>query len=59
VLQIVLVLALLLELSIQPAFIEVHEFLQWLVLLVTIASGADYCRVWMAQFIRQRREQAQ
>jgi cardiolipin synthase len=59
VLQIVLVLALLLELSIQPAFIEVHEFLQWLVLLVTIASGADYCRVWVAKFISQRREQAQ
>ena len=59
VLQIVLVLALLLELSIQPAFTEAHGFLQWLVLLVTLASGADYCRIWVAKLIRQRRDQAQ
>ncbi|SDU14756.1 cardiolipin synthase [Pseudomonas pohangensis] len=55
-LQIVLVLALLLELSIQPAFVEVHGVLEWLVLLVTLASGADYCRVWLGKFISARRE---
>ena len=55
-LQIVLVLALLLESSIQPAFIEVHEFMQWLVLLVTVASGADYCRVWLGKFMSERRK---
>jgi cardiolipin synthase len=56
-LQIVLVLALLLELSIQPAFVEVRAVLVWLVLLATLASGADYCRVWSGQFISTRREQ--
>jgi cardiolipin synthase len=55
-LQIVLVLALLLELSIQPAFVEVHGMLEWLVLLVTVASGADYCRVWLGKFISTRAE---
>lgn len=55
VLQIVLVLALLLELSIQPAFSQVREALQWLVLLLTIGSGADYCRVWVSRFNQQRR----
>lgn len=54
-LQIVLVLALLLELSIQPQFVEVNGVLQWLVLLVTLASGADYCRVWLGKFISERR----
>lgn len=56
VLQIVLVLALLLELSIQPAFVEVHGLLIWLVLLVTLASGADYCRVWLSKFNSERRK---
>ena len=55
-LQIVLVLALLLERSIQPAFVEVHRMLEWLVLLVTLASGTDYCRVWLGKFISTRRE---
>ena len=55
-LQIVLVLALLLELSIQPAFVEVHRMLEWLVLLVTLASGAEYCRVWLGKFISARKE---
>lgn len=55
VLQIVLVLALLLERSIQPEFVEVHGLLAWLVLLVTLASGADYCRVWLGKFNSVRR----
>jgi len=55
VLQIVLVLALLLELSIYPDFAEVHMLLVWLVLLVTLASGADYCRVWLGKFNSERR----
>lgn len=54
-LQIVLVLTLLLELSIQPAFVEVHELLKWLVLVVTLASGADYCRVWLNKFHCERK----
>lgn len=54
-LQIVLVLALLLQASIQPAFVEVHGLLIWLVLAVTLASGADYCRVWLEKFNFERR----
>ncbi|MBW7013031.1 CDP-alcohol phosphatidyltransferase family protein [Pseudomonas sp. N040] len=58
-LQIVLVLTLLLALSIYPAFGEVQSMLQWLVLLVTLASGADYTRVWMAKFISEGRKFSQ
>lgn len=56
VMQIVLVLALLLGLSIQPAFVVVHGPLVWVVLLLTLASGADYCRVWLGKFNSERRK---
>ena len=56
-LQIVLVLTLLLEWSIQPAFSEVNGLLAWLVLLVTLVSGVDYCRVWRGKYNSERRKQ--
>ena len=56
-LQIVLVLTLLLEWSIQPAFSEVNGLLAWLVLLVSLVSGVDYCRVWLGKYNSERRKQ--
>lgn len=52
-LQILLILALLLQMSIQPSFVEVQRLFQWLVLLATLASGVDYCRVWIGKFTSQ------
>ena len=48
-----------LHLACQWRLDEVRGFLQWLVLLLTLASGADYSRVWLATLINQRRQSAQ
>ncbi len=50
VLQIVLVLALLLELSILPAFSVVTGALQWLVLALCLLSGGHYAWLWSGKY---------
>jgi len=49
-LQIVLVVTVLLELSVLPAFAEVRLPLIVLVLLLSLASGAQYVWVWAQKF---------
>ncbi|AYC32160.1 CDP-alcohol phosphatidyltransferase family protein [Pseudomonas cavernae] len=49
-LQIVLVLAVLLELSVFPAFVVVHWPLVAAVVGLTLLSGGDYLRTWIAKF---------
>lgn len=52
--QIVLVLALLLELSLLPAFALVREALVALVALLALASATHYVWLWSGKFIQAR-----
>ncbi|AOE87042.1 CDP-alcohol phosphatidyltransferase family protein [Pseudomonas sp. TCU-HL1] len=49
-LQMVLVLFLLVELSLAPAILPLRWPLTWLVLLVTLCSGAQYIWIWGRKF---------
>jgi cardiolipin synthase len=53
-LQISLVLTLLLELSLAAALAPLRAVLVWLVLLITVASGADYVRTWLGRYLAQQ-----